>query len=346
MSPVEEPHSEDALLAPEEPTAVRASRWPRTAVALAAVLGLTLGAVLLGSAHPGNAPAGAPGAPANIFGQTLAFIEKASKPKKCEPERMKATPSLFCFAVMMANSSEEALMKSQLERFVGLFSCNEYAVISKGKRWLGKDECGADVFTWKEGLPDLQKGFCDIAGGQMSGCTNSFLNVNMFQIVWDSLIFSDMLWKHDWIAKMDPDTVFMPDRLRLHVTGQTGEPPGLVGDPNEVPGDEKFFTTCWYNAPTGLLYGSLEVFSRQAIWKYHEQNATCKGLDWQNWGEDLYMQNCMEALQVPSVHDYHLVGDDSCEGLESGDCTDASKAAYHPRKDVDSWMSCIDTATR
>jgi len=334
--------SEDPWLESEETMGVPKSR-PRLTVAKLAVFGLAIAAAAMGFAVSHSASPGA--RPLASRGPSGAILQ-AAEAKPCSPDRMSIKPSLFCFAVMMANSSEEALLKNQLEKRVGMFSCNAYVVISKAKRWLGQDECEKDVWSWEEGLPDLARGHCDLASGQSTGCTNSFLNTNMFQIVWDSLVFSNMLWDHDWIVKMDPDTVFLADRLRTHLTGQTGEPYGLVQDPSTVEGDLKFMTTCWYNAPTGLMYGSLEVFTMQAIKKYSENNATCKNLDWSNWGEDLYMQSCMEALQVPSVHDYHLIGDDNCEGLEAGDCSDPAKAAYHPRKDVDSWNACHDAATR
>jgi len=331
---------------------VTSGKWQRpTTRALAAgslLAGAALALVAVLARHPAAGDRVVV-APAPAAQSTVLLAEEAATDKCTPPARTQIKPSLFCFAHMMPNSTEEGLMKAQLDKRVGLFSCNAYAVISEQKRWLGKDECDKDVFTWKEELPTPTKGHCDLAAGQTTGCTNSFLNTPVFMFIWDSLISSNLLWDHDWVVKMDADTVFLPERLRKHVTGKSGDPDhGLVQDPNVVPGKEKYFTTCWYTVaghPDGLLYGSLEVFSKQAMWKFANQTKTCKNLAWQNWGEDLWIQNCMGAIGVPAVHDYHLIGDDNCQGLESGPCTDGIKAAYHPRKDIQSWFQCHGAAT-
>merc|ERR1719382_2008803 len=166
---------------------------------------------------------------------------------------------------MMPKSMEEALIKSQVKKRFGIFACNDYAIISKEKRWIGQDECDEDVWTWKENLPVPKRGHCNAAAGQTTGCTNSFLNAGIFMIAWDSLMSSGVMWKSDWIVKADPDAVLFVDRLRHHMLGTTGDDAGLVQNPTFVAGNQKFFTTCWYNSNGGgLLYGSLEVFTKQA----------------------------------------------------------------------------------
>jgi len=213
---------------------------------------------------------------------------------------------------MMPKSAEEALIKFQFSKLSGIFACNDFAVICKEKRWVGKWPTGEDVWSWVNTVPRSAPSWW-----------GSFLNTEAFIVAYDSIISSDKFWGHDWLVKADPDAVILPDRIRNHVGGHTGQ--------------NCYFTNC-----AGKLYGALEVYSVEAIGAYKDNRAKCKGMQWGGWGEDLYMQNCLNSIGVAAVFDGNLVGDARCNFAP---CTDGSRAAYHPYKDVGSWQGCFNAAT-
>jgi len=215
-------------------------------------------------------------------------------------------------------------MKNQLRKKAGIFGCNDFAVISDHKESLGLGSPGChEVWTWVNKVPAVRVGKYGVNGMT----TNSWLNALTFIIAWDTLISSNHLWAHDWVVKVDPDAIFLPDRLRTKLTPLTGGP--------------RFLLNCNDHGPK--IFGALEVFSVPAIRKYQQQIGICKGMNWQGWGEDMYMQECMKRLAVPGVVDFALVGDSRC-GFAP--CTDGTRVAFHAFKDIPSWNGCYQQAIR
>merc|ERR1719499_210308 len=149
-------------------------------------------------------------------------------------------------------------------------------------------------------------------GGQK---TDSFLNTQTFLLAWDTLMGSGKLWPFDFVVKVDPDAVFFPDRLRKHMEKHTGE--------------NVYVPNCgkWASGPK--LYGSIEVFSTQALQTYARRVLDCKNLPWQGWGEDYYMQHCMDLIGVQMASDFDQVGDERCIAAP---CSDWTKVAFHDFK--------------
>jgi len=238
----------------------------------------------------------------------------------CGIDRIIARPSLFCFSVM--SPAEKVLVTEQFARRAGIFACNEYAVISKIQSVLGKDPCGSDVFTWHidvkaEKIGDLKKG----------ATTSSYLNTATFLQAWDALFNSKKLERHEFIAKADPDCVFFPERLREHVKPLVGR--------------SLFILNC--DSFDGRMYGALEVFSTGAILHYKENTKFCRDMKWHAWGEDLYMESCMRGLGVSGHLDFKLVGDSRCAAAP---CTDATRVAFHPYKEPQSYWKCWEQGHR
>mmetsp|Transcript_22965 Transcript_22965/g.48823 ORF Transcript_22965/g.48823 Transcript_22965/m.48823 type:complete len:574 (-) Transcript_22965:134-1855(-) len=228
---------------------------------------------------------------------------------------------LLCFSVMTLHGYEHDLMKEQLRRGVGIFACDTFIVISTGKYLLGSDINGDMVYTWENPEVEVKKGNAQMV-------TNSFLNVEVFQMAFRTIVHDEMeRWKRaDWIAKVDPDAVFFPDRLRRHLAPKT--PKG---------GAAQYVLNC-DNAYGGALYGSLEVFSQKAMQLFKDgENMCVKKLHWQTWGEDYFMQRCMDELGVVRLKDFKLVGDDRCV---AADCADQWRVAFHPYKDSNSYFNC------
>jgi len=213
---------------------------------------------------------------------------------------------------------EVPLIENQFMRKQSIFACDDYAVISSMKMSIGKDECGWDLWTWVNDLPEVPMGQLGLKGV----ATKSYLNTETFIWAWTTLMNSGYLWRADFAVKADPDCVFFPDRLRTHLK------PSL--------GTKSYFLNCNYNGEA-KIFGALEVYSVPAMKVYQAKSDVCKGMDWHGWGEDLYMQECMRILGATAVEDMAMVGDDRCLPVT---CTDPSRASYHPYKDLDDYQRC------
>jgi len=209
-------------------------------------------------------------------------------------------------------------LREQLKRGVSIFSCNYAAVISTEKVFLGVID-DSPVYTWVNPLPEVPLGKRGVNGST----TDSFLNAYTFIKAWDTLMNSGQIWPFDFVAKVDPDAVFVPTRLREHVEAYVGK--------------AVYFTNCGKWGGKALLYGSLEVFSTQALHRYWSRADVCKSMHWHAWGEDYYMQKCMDEREVESVFDSLQVADKRCVDAP---CSDYTKVAFHDYKNPRDWLNC------
>lgn len=165
--------------------------------------------------------------------------------------------------------------------------------------------------------------------------TNSFLNTKVFLKAWDLLIKDGRFWEHDWVVKVDPDAVFFPDRLQDRLKPLTSY--GLSE------GNAMYIVNCdrQFGAQDTMpakLFGSLEVFSRNAINAYaHGGAQRCQQMDWKGWGEDYFMQMCMDLLGVEQHADFKMIGDDRCHAAS---CFDQERVAFHDFKDAAGYFKC------
>jgi len=227
-------------------------------------------------------------------------------------------PALFCFMVFM-HGPETDLVKNQLTKGIGIFKCDEYAVFSQdAKSILGDGPDGelesqhfepAPVWRSKDGTA---------------------ANTQLFIHVWEAVKFDGRWASTDWTIKADPDAVVIPSRMRTHLKNHMGHP--------------VFILTCSKEGmPDGpMMFGALEAISKMAMQRYYDSGAQCNNLPWQSWGEDLWLGNCLKQLGVSAEAD-PIVDDRLC--LWS-DCGKQSAAAFHPYKDVGSWLQCYWTAER
>merc|ERR1711972_536794 len=171
-------------------------------------------------------------------------------------------------------------------------------------------------------IPNPQMGMGNLnAPGQT---TNSWLNTEIFLQAWQLVFYDGRFKKHEWILKVDPDPVFFPDRLRDHMR------------PHTAPGVSAFVMNC--DLFQIALYGSLEVFSKQAMLSYYNGKDRCRTqLNWHGWGEDMFTQKCLLMLGVQVVNGFDLIGDKRCHAAP---CWDTSKVAFHDFKSVPAWFDC------
>jgi len=249
--------------------------------------------------------------------------QKNDAPKEpCKMAHADDDPSLFCWSVMY--DSDKDLITSQFTGRAGMFACNDFLVISPEEMSIGKDDCGVERKSLQKELPITKKGMYGVDGSM----TSSWLNVELFQICWDAVIESNKVWENDFTVKLDPDTVFFPGRLAYHLKEHVGKP--------------IYTTDCRFSGgdPVGQLFGSIEVLSQQAVGTYKGAKQTCVDLPWQGWGEDYWLQHCMDAISVDGVLLADWVTDGTCPEGGYADCSDSNLIAMHPFKDAGAWWEC------
>jgi len=231
-------------------------------------------------------------------------------------------PWLFCWSHMRRGGPEEELVRMQFQNRISIFQCDSALVISTERMLLGELE-GKAVYTWANPSPAASKGTRGVNGST----TDSYLNTHTFIKAWEMLMGSGVVWSFDFVVKVDPDAVFLPERLRGHVKPHMGK--------------DVYFANCGKWGGQVLLYGAVEVFSSQALRRYWENNSTCASIPWQGWGEDYYLQQCMDALSVESVPDLLQVADKRCVDAP---CSDYTKVAFHDYKDPKEYLHCYEVA--
>jgi len=242
--------------------------------------------------------------------------ENTTCQKPCTPP-LWATPSLFCFSIFRSQGYELDLVKAQVDRRVGIFSCDEFATLSDA------------VLPVSGGVTTLQIPPCETVGVSKDGTA---ANTLIFMQAWNVIKNDGRYANHDWTIKADPDAVLIVPRLRQKLLPHTGK--------------NVFIKNCmkWTGIGWPMMFGSLEAYTKQAMDTYFAGADRCKkDLQWQAWGEDLFMGNCLNMLGAGSEFDGSIIGDNVCKGAN---CADGQVGAYHPFKSAESWLQCYDQAMR
>mmetsp|Transcript_44189 Transcript_44189/g.127646 ORF Transcript_44189/g.127646 Transcript_44189/m.127646 type:complete len:408 (+) Transcript_44189:72-1295(+) len=232
-------------------------------------------------------------------------------------------PSLYCYMVVRVPSYEIELAQVMYEKKASIYACDGHRLFGNGGSFKVGGEMVKKMKSSQVGMGDWSK---------KGTATSSWLNVLIFVEAWQTLIDEGVVMKHDWTAKLDPDAVFFPDRLRVRL------------QPYFPPGDSRplWVANCdrvWNNQPPTLkIFGSFEVFSSSALLAYNASSGDCmKNLPWKRWGEDLFMEQCMKMLKVGIVNGVSFLGDARCHYAP---CSDQTKVTFHHFKSVGSWLSC------
>eukprot|EP00930_Biecheleria_cincta_P077031 TRINITY_DN64263_c0_g1_i1.p1 TRINITY_DN64263_c0_g1~~TRINITY_DN64263_c0_g1_i1.p1 ORF type:complete len:579 (+),score=98.80 TRINITY_DN64263_c0_g1_i1:43-1779(+) len=252
--------------------------------------------------------------------------------------------SLFCVALFLAYSSEQELLVNSFNRKASLFQCDHHAVYS------------SQVLELTPGL--VSRRISSSMKAEVGGQWVTVLNLGIFLALYRQLIIDGDYLNFDWTVKVDPDTVWFPQRLRS----------SLVKYSWGVGGDGIYLNNC----PDGL-HGPIEVFSKAAFRALGLKTSTCNAklngprciehcegvwnqleicngdcIDW--WGEDLWVDQCLmrfsdarralakDLLQEAHCHPPGWMKTDweSCKYKEI--------VAFHPFKDVGGFNKCLDNA--
>jgi len=265
-----------------------------------------------------------------------------SKTLSLEADSMKPARKLFCFSVYTANTGstkknhELELLTMQFAKNVSIFACEEYAVYSDGDASLG----GGLVITK---VPDV-KGDFHFAKRKKTG---AWINTGMFIQVWKAIGEAGHFAKWDWVVKVDPDAVFVPERLRNRIQWMPRTVSGSVLQ-NCKYVDYGFFGNLEVYSITAfkILLANLDTCYTLVPWKIGIKNGIHGPM-----GEDLFAEICMEKNGVNKIEAFDVTADGACafnrpEGQKKNktfqpDCK-TQKPAMHPFKKPDAYFKCLD----
>jgi len=258
--------------------------------------------------------------------------------------------SLWCFVLMLPWGYEPVLLAAQLEKGTGIFGCDEYAVFSNDSRPLHADaaslETAAAAAIGAGGVPPRDRAERRLTtlpiGGSLSvglgGKWGTAMNTDIFVRVWAAVILLGRFQHHDWTVKADPDTVFLPSRLRQLAAL---EPPGAG-----------YLNNCEFG-----LHGPIEVLSREGVAAYAKDPSACEGIrhdamdlshphddEDHAFGEDQFLRLCLEKVGVRRVEEFDLLLAEKACGQKPVVCQ-AGKISYHPFKGIQEWFNCWGLAS-
>jgi len=219
------------------------------------------------------------------------FKKAPPGPWSCKRKSVPLTPgsyvgtSLFCFTFVTDDRGKgkthdfELLSIAQREK-VSIFACDHWVVFSDVDKPLNPGR------TVKVGFPKLVK----------RPNTKIFVNLPVFLNVWKN-IKQEGTWKgYAWTVKVDPYTVFIPQRLRDLVVHQA------------VPEAGAYLENCKH-VRMGF-HGSLEVVSRNAFGNFLDHLDSCQNelpikngthTHFKYYGEDKFFAFCMHKHGIGRI---------------------------------------------
>lgn len=208
--------------------------------------------------------------------------------------------SLFCFVAILPGSSEEGLVLAAKEHGGSVFKCSASAI------YRSEPAKFVSIGTW-----------------------SSFANTESFIKIWEMVRDDGKYRNYDWTVKVDPDCVFMADRLTSHLTAlrvPAGKPVYIKNS----------------NVSFGFL-GAVEIINQVGMINYFESYQGCHrtmgdGVS----GEDGFLKACLDALGVGYMTDASILK----LPYDQAPCSDPTRVAFHPHKDVAGWLQCYNTASR
>jgi len=263
-----------------------------------------------------------------------------------------AGDSMYCYTVLVVergpalldNPKELAILKHQKSQGLGVFGCDASSVFSdKPIDFGGSSTVVQPTADWKNFMRKDKPG--------------RYLNTPLFMGVWKQIKAENKYPSFAWTVKADVPTVFLPALLKSR-----------LGDYPETP-TGTYIDTC--NKVLMGYFGNLEVTSKTGMKRFLEQfesyyvnGGKCWKWDteeckkkWQYgaWGEDLFMQFCMDDAEVAKKDDFTLTNTGTCPGMRPKsdkkntdfvpDCTNQGVykfAAVHPLRNVSAWSACYD----
>lgn len=260
------------------------------------------------------------------------------------PAASQRRTDLYCIAVYVKDtgsakpSTELALLRAQHRYGASLFGCEAWDVFSDVTVPVGSDYSTKKVI-------DIQNEFHQVKRKQ----AGTWVNWALFFQVWLKVKEMQRWQSAGWTVKVDADAVFIPQRLRDFLSTKGDTVHGV------------YFENC-KDVQYGF-FGNLEVLSQNAtkilterLEECHAVFAPCanEGCDWEwgPWGEDVFVQRCMDHHYVDKVEGFELTKDGMCEAdrpasqrknkkWHAPDCSQVLAAAVHPFKKPEEYFKCL-----
>jgi len=258
-----------------------------------------------------------------------------------------AGTSLYCFEVYTANtgstkvSTELDLIKRQCSEKKSVFACDAYSVFADVPKPYG--DCNAMV-----AVPDTLNEF-HLTKRKKSG---SWVNWGLFYQVWVKIRDLGLWQAHDWTIKVDPDAVFAPAKMKAYLATKM------------VTNNGVYLENC--KSVDSGFFGNTEVISRtgvvgltEGLEHCHATFAECAktGCDWKwgPWGEDVFVQRCLDEKHVDKVEAFDLTSDGKCGADRPAgqkhneswtpDCSKVTTPVAHPFKKPEDYFDCLAEMT-
>jgi len=255
--------------------------------------------------------------------------------------------TLFCFSVYTSETGspkpnyEKELLTQQLAKKVSIFACDAYDVYSDASVSLGEYQ------TIK--VDDVEGDFHFYPKRKETG---AWINTGMFKQVWKAIDREGTYKNFDWTVKVDPDAVFLPQRLIQRIQW--------------IPRPENGVTLVNCKYVDNGFFGNLEVFSMMAFSVLASNIDKCsrelpwkvgvKGGKFGPMGEDLFAEKCMEKNGVYKVEAFDISKDGACPANRPMDqeknkkwkpnCADAYTSAMHPFKKPTDYFNCLEETSK
>jgi len=257
-------------------------------------------------------------------------------------------PTLFCFSLIFPGGKEFELMMMLLQRSMGPFSCDGHNVYSNSSIPLGTNPVtGFTLMTSSMGEGPLEV----IMGSRWA----TALNTAVFVRVWNAVSAAGQYLNFDWTVKLDADCVFLPQRLRSI----------LIGIDPFMPA---YLENCRFG-----LHGPIEVANRLAMRAFLIGQSECYDIynkamqrepmkfddtlhlvkgDAGTWvadslnhgfGEDEYIRRCLKQNNVKLIHAHGMLAEEACK-TAAPNCDSIEAVAFHPFKDGDTYLTCMQNA--
>jgi hypothetical protein len=254
--------------------------------------------------------------------------------------------SLYCYVVHFRHNKgkpnkEMEMMPMQMEKGLHIYACDAWDIFSDVMFDVG------DYTSIR--VKDIEGDFCKYARPDTGACANAAI----YYQVWRTIRSMQKWQDQEWVVKTDVDAVFIPQRLKDMLAVRVQPDVGV------------YFDNC--KSVDSGFFGALEVVSTKAFKVVLPQVEDCKYTlcwggeecdDWKYgpWGEDKFLQECMDKNFVAKMPLYELTNDGACpgdrpEGQKKNKkfkpvCADSIAPSTHPFKTPDAWMSCHDATMK
>jgi hypothetical protein len=220
---------------------------------------------------------------------------------------------------------EMELVRTQFSKGASIFDCDDWEIFSDRPTFMNPGQVQNSVIP--PPVPEDPTGAAPFS-------------VEVYLRVWRQIADSRRYRDHDWTVKADPDTVFLPARLRQRLGSRQGD--------HE---ESMYFRDCWEPfavPPHSVLNGPLEILSRPAVESLAMGTRRClEAIETSSLSEGNYIQLCMDHLGIKSVEDFTLIKDEDCStpGVPLS-CASDHEVAFHSFDQSTSYFHCLADTSR